>query len=167
MNLLTKSSLVILSLTFAAVFAEATPALGDRAVYNVKLSKGAHSITGKVTFELTSYDKETDTWVQTSTTDFNGQKQTQTDKIASSDVLDDATIDSVITNCAARKGTLETVKTPAGDFPSCAVPISTNEAKGTAWVSKVPFGYSKWILNRADGVIVDSLLESYVNGSTN
>lgn len=167
MNLLTKSSLIILSLTFAAVFAEATPSLGDRAVYNVKLSKGSQSVMGKVTFELTSYDKGTDTWVQTSTTDFNGQKQTQTDKIANSDLLDDATIDNVLTNCAARKGTSETVQSPAGNFPSCAVPITTSEATGTVWVSKVPFGYSKWLLNRKDGVTVDSLLESYVDGSAN
>jgi len=164
MNFLTKSSLVILTLTLAAVFAEATPALGDKAVFNVKLSKGAQSMTGKVTFELTNYDKAAGTWTQTSTTDFNGQKQTQTETVQTSDLLDDATIDSVLANCAARNGTSETVTTPAGDLPSCAIPISNSQGKGTVWVSKVPFGMSKWILNRTDGITVDSLLESFVAG---
>ena len=165
MNFLAKSCLVILSVTLAAVFAEATPALGDRSVFSVKLSKGNQSLNGKVIFELTSYDKSTDSWVQTSTTDFNGQKQTQTDTVATSDLLDDATIDSVIANCAARGGKSETVNAPAGTFPACAVPITNSQGSGTVWVSKVPFGYSKWLLNRTDGVTVDSVLGSFTAGT--
>lgn len=165
MNFLTKSSLVILSLTFAAVIAEATPAVGDRSVFNVKLSKGTQTLNGQVTFELTNYNKSADSWTQTSTTDFNGQKNTQTDTVATSDLLDDATIDAVLTSCVSRGGKLETVNAPAGDFPSCAMPITNSQGSGTVWVAKVPFGYCKWILNRTDGVTVDSILASYVNGT--
>lgn len=165
MNFLTKSSLIILSVTFAAVIAEATPAVGDRSVFDVTLSKGTQTLSGHVTFELTSYNKSTDSWTQTSTTDFNGQKQTQTDNVASSDLLDDATIDAVMTSCTQRGGKLETVNAPAGNFPSCAMPITNSQGKGTVWVAKVPFGYCKWILNRTDGVKVDSILSSYVNGT--
>jgi hypothetical protein len=165
MNLLAKSSLIIIALTLAAVLAEATPARGDRSVFNVKLSKGTQITTGKLTFELTSYDKSTDQWVQTSTTDLNGQKQTKTETVATSDLLDDATIDSIITNCVARGGKTETITSPAGSFPSCAVPINNSKTSGTVWVAKVPFGYCKWILSRSDGLTVDSLLESFVAGT--
>jgi len=165
MNFLIKSVLVILSLTFAAVVAEATPAVGDQSVFNVTLSKGGQSLSGQVTFELTNYDKSADSWSHTTTTDFSGQKQTQTETIASSDLLDDATIDSILANCTVRGGKSETTNTPAGDFPTCALPLNNSQGQGTVWIAKVPFGYCKWILNRTDGVIVDSILASYVNGT--
>lgn len=166
MSFLAKGSLVILSLTLAAAYAEATPALGDRSVYDVTLSKDTQTMQGHVTFELTAFDKSTDLWTQTTTTDFEGQKQTQTDTVATADLLDDATIDSVLTNCSAHGGKEETVKSAAGDFAACAVPVSNSSGSGTIWVSKVPFGYAKWNITRTDGVNIDSLLESFIAGGT-
>lgn len=165
MKVLAKSSLALLTVTLASMIAEATPALGDKSVYDVTLAKGGQSMAGTVTFELTNYNKATNSWTQTSTTEFNSQKQTQTETIQGKDLLDDATIDTVLGNCAARGGKTETVTSPAGSFPSCAVPVTNSDGTGTVWVSKVPFGFSKWVANRSDGITVTGVLKSYQNGT--
>jgi hypothetical protein len=165
MNVLTRSSIAILTIGLAAMIAEATPALGDKAVYDVTLTKGTQTVQGLLTFELTSYDKATDMWTQTATTDFNNQKQTQTETLGSKDLMDDFSIDYVLKNCAARNGVSETVTSPAGDFPACAVPVSNSQGSGKVWVAKVPFGYAKWINNRKDGVIVESIIKSFQLGT--
>ncbi|WP_413291448.1 hypothetical protein [Bdellovibrio sp. HCB337] len=165
MRLLAKSGLALLTVTFASMIAEATPALGDKSEYDVTLAKGGQSMSGTVVFELTNYNKATNSWTQTSTTDFNGQKQTQTETIEAKDLLDDATIDTILGNCAARGGKEETVNSPAGDFASCAVPVTNTDGTGTVWVSKVPFGFSKWVANRKDGITVTGVLKSFQNGT--
>lgn len=164
MKVLAKSSLVILTLTLAGLVAEATPVIGDKAAFAVTLTSGAQKVNGRVTFELTAYDKATETWTQVSTTEVSGQTQTQQDKIATADLLTDATIDSVLANCAAQNGKEETLTTPAGEFKACAVPINNNEGTGTVWISKVPFGYSKWVATRTDGTVIEGILESYKAG---
>lgn len=166
MKLLAKSGLALLTITLASMIAEATPALGDKSVYDVTLAKGGQSMVGTVSFELTAYNKSTDSWTQISITDFNGQKRTQTETIEGQDLLDDATIDSILTDCAGRGGKEETIDSPAGSFPSCAVPVVNSDGTGTVWVAKVPFGFSKWIANRTDGIIVTGVLKSYQHGTT-
>lgn len=164
MNFLTRSCLALLIITLAAIVAEATPALGDKSVYDVTLSRGNQTLTGTVTFELTNYNKAANSWTQTSTTDFNGQKQTQTETIEAKDLLEDSSIDYMLTNCAARGGTTETITSPAGAFQTCAVPVNNANGAGTVWVAKVPFGYAKWIANRKDGITVNGLIKSFQHG---
>lgn len=165
MTNLTKSFLIILTVTLAVVFAEATPALGDRSIFAVTLSKGSQSLNGKVTYELTAHDKSTGSWTQTITTDFSGQKQTQTETVKSSDLLDDATIDYVLANCAARGGMPENISVPAGSFNTCSIPVKNKDGSGTYWIAKVPFGFAKWTNLRNDGVMIVGLLESFIHGS--
>lgn len=165
MSYLAKSCLILVTLTLAAVFAEATPAVGDRAVFAMTFTKGSQSLTGKVSYELTAQDKSTDSWTQVVTKDFNGQKQTQVESVKTSDLLDDATINYLLMNCQARGGKLEKISVPAGDFDTCALPISNNEGAGTFWVAKVPFGCAKWTTLRKDGINVTALLEQYQHGS--
>lgn len=164
MKILMKSSLVLLTLTLTAMIAEATPAIGDKATFAVDLTKGSQALQGKVTFELTAYDQATETWTQVSTTEVSGQTQVQQDKVASKDLLTDASIDAMLADCAKANGKAETVTVPAGTFPACAVPITTSDSTGTAWVSKVPFGYSKWTATRNDGMVINGVLESYKAG---
>jgi len=165
MNVLTRSSIAIITIGLAAMIAEATPALGDKAVYDVTLTKGTQTLQGQITFELTSYVKATDMWTQTATTDFNNQKQTQTETLGSKDLMDDVSIDYVLNNCVARGGVSETVNSPSGDFPACVVPVSNSQGSGKVWVAKVPFGYAKWVNNRKDGVIVNSIIKSFQLGT--
>lgn len=166
MILLTKSSLVILTVTLASLFAEATPAVGDRSVFDVTLIRGSQTVTGTVTYELTNFDKAKNTWTQTSTTDFNGQKQTQTESIQAKDLLDDSMIDTILTNCAARGGTPETVTSEAGEFQTCAIPIKNAVGSGRVWIAKLPFGLAKWNTQRRDGVQVTGIIKSFQHGTS-
>jgi hypothetical protein len=157
------STIAVLGLLIA-VAAGATPKIGDKSIYNVNLSMGSQSMDGKVTFELTAFDATTDAWSQVTTTEFNGKRNIQQSTMSTKDLLTDAMIDDVLANCAAKGGTAETVTSPAGDLPSCAVPVSNGSGTGTVWVAKVPFGYAKWIANRSDGVVVNGVIESFVPG---
>jgi hypothetical protein len=163
-KLLVQSTLAIFGLMFA-LQANATPSVGDKAVFAVNMKMGNQSMDGHVTFELTGYDKATDVWQQQTTMDFNGQTQVQKSTPAGKDLLTDAIIADVLSNCAAKGGTVDSVTAPAGTFQACAVPITNDQGTGTVWVSQVPFGYSKWVANRKDGLVITALLESFVDGS--
>lgn len=165
MSFLTQSFLVIITLVLAAIFAEATPAVGDKSVYDVTLTKGSQVVTGQVSFELTAFDKDGNSWTQISTTEFNGQTQTQTDKVEAKDLLDDNTIDTILGDCLSRGGQSETIQSPAGEFPSCAIPVNNAKGSGTVWVAKVPFGFVKWNSHRRDGITVEGLLKTFQTGT--
>jgi hypothetical protein len=163
MNFILQSTLAILCLV-AAVQAQATPNLGDKSVFTVNLTQGPQSMDGIVTFELTGFEKSTDSWTQITTTEFNGQKDVQKSSMATQDLLTETMIDETLANCGSKGGTVDTVTCAAGTFPACAVPVTNDQGVGTLWVAKVPFGYAKWISKRSDGVIVTGLLQSFARG---
>jgi hypothetical protein len=161
MKQLLKSSFVVLTLTFAGMAAEATPAVGEKSVFAVNLAKGQQTADGTMTLELTAFDAGTDTWTMVTTTMFNGHEEKKTTPTKTADLIGDAMIDQVLGNCVASGGTVDTVVSPVGNIPACALPINDNESTGTLWVSKVPFGYSKWTTRRSDGMTVTGVLQSY------
>jgi hypothetical protein len=161
-----KTGFALLTLTLAVTVAEATPALQDKAVFTVTLEKELQDLTGKATFELTAYDKTSDTWTQTSLTDFAGEQSFQTKSVPAAKLLNDAAIDDILKNCAAKGGKNDIVHSLAGHLPACAMPVSNTDSTGTVWVSKVPFGYSKWVTVK-DGLTTKATIESFVNGPKN
>ena len=165
MTVLTRSSLALLTLSLAALIAEATPTIGDRATFDLSMSKSGMSQSGVVTFELTQNDVTAETWTQTSTTEFNGQSKTQTQVVPNNDLMDDFSIDYTLANCRSRGGVDENLKTPAGDFKTCVMPANNAEGTGKVWVAKVPFGYAKWVNLRTDGATVTGVIKSFQNGS--
>lgn len=166
MKFLVQCTIVLLLLIGITLSAEATPTVGDKVRYAVTLTRGTQMAKGALTMELTAYDTSTDSWTQVGTTEFNGQVQTQSDNVKTKDLINDATIESVITNCVAQGGVLEAVQTPSGSvFDSCKLPMQNSKSKGFIWVSRVPFGYSRWEAKRTDGVLVEGLLESFTAGT--
>jgi hypothetical protein len=162
MKQLFTTSFIVLALTLAGVAAEATPKVGDKAVYGVTLSNGSQTANGHMTMEITAYDAGTDSWTIVNTTELNGNTQSQTAHQKSADMVNDALIDSMLANCEANGGKNDSVVSPAGTFPSCALPNNDGSSSGTVWVSKVPFGFSKWTSTRSDGMSVNGLIESFV-----
>jgi hypothetical protein len=162
MKQLLTTSFIALAITLAGLAAEATPGVGDKSVFAVTLTSGAQNMNGHLTMEITAYDAATDMWTVVTNTEMNGQKQSQTTPTKTADLIADASIDSMLSNCAGSGGKTDSVVSPAGTFPSCAVPISDDQSSGTLWISKVPFGYSKWTTTRKDGLIVAGILESFV-----
>lgn len=162
MNQLFTSSFVVLALTLAGFAAEATPAIGEKSIFAVNVTKGTQTVNGHMTLELTAYDATTDMWTLVTTTEFNGQTKTKTTPTKSADLINDATIDAVLGNCEGSGGKTDPVVTPTKTYPACAMPINDQTSTGTLWVSKVPFGYSKWMTKRSDGLNVTGVLESTV-----
>lgn len=161
MKHLLKSSFIVLTLTLAGLSAEATPAVGEKSVFAVNITQGSQTADGTMTLELTAFDAATDSWTMVTTTAFNGQEQRETKSTKTSDLISDAMIDHLLANCVASGGALDTVTSPAGSLPACAMPINDESSTGTLWVSKVPFGYSKWTTRRSDGMVVSGLLQSF------
>lgn len=160
-----KTGLVLLTLTLAVTAAKATPAIQDKAVFSVLLEKEQQDLSGKATFELTAYDKTSDTWTKTSLTDFGGEQSFQTSSVPTAKLMNDAAIDDALKNCVAKGGKNDIVHSVAGHLPACAMPVSNAEGSGTVWISKVPFGYSKWVTVRDDGLTTKATIESFVNGT--
>jgi hypothetical protein len=158
-------SAIALLCVFAALNAKATPLVGDKSTFRVNLTLDDQSMNGTATFELMSYDVITDMWEQVTTTEFDGQKNVEKIKSTTHDLLNDAMIDDVLANCATKGGSPETITVPAGSFITCNVPVASDSATGTIWIAKVPFGYAQWHSLRADGVIVNGVLESFVSGT--
>lgn len=165
MKQLLKSSFVVFSLTFAGLAADATPAIGDKSVYDVQLAKGSQKAVGTMTLELTAYDASMDTWTLVTTTSVNGQDRVTTTPTKSENLISDAMIQHVLTNCEGSGGKTDTVSSPAGTFAACAMPLKSDGSTGTLWVSQVPFGYSQWSTTETDGTTVLGLIRSFVAGT--
>jgi hypothetical protein len=138
----------------------ATPRVGDRADFNATVTKGNQSATGSVSLELTAYNPSTKEWTQKTTVQWATQPaQSQEDKVSAQDLLDDATIDALLTgdNCKNEGGKLETVKVAAGTYNTCSIPSSQEDpatkkvTTSNVWIGKAPLGIVRF-QQSADGV---------------
>jgi hypothetical protein len=162
MNQLMKSCFVILALTAAGLAADATPAVGEKSVYALDLEKGSQTAKGHMTLELTAYDSTTDLWTLVNTIEINDRKEVKTTPTKSADLINDAMIDRLLGNCEGSGGRTEAVVSPMGTIPACAMPLNSGGSTGTVWISKVPFGYSKFVTQESDGMKVTGVIESYL-----
>lgn len=143
--------LILMSLVSAlmATTALAMPKVGDVVNYNFTISQQGQNTNGTVKQTITTfvngmYNVET-------TYEANGQTQVQNNQRKPENMIDDATINAVLSNCAAYNGKLETVTVPAGTFNTCSIPNNENNQKGDIWFGAVPFGVVKMISTNANG----------------
>lgn len=148
-----KIFLTLVTLLFAAT-AQATPAVGDYAKFNV--TSGA--VSG--IYEQTLTSLRSDGYVMLSVLTVNGQAQRDESIVAGSDLMTDATINTVLTDCAAYGGRPEQVVVPAGTFATCAF----TEQAGTVWIAQVPFGVAKQTQKQDDGSLVTFELNTFTHG---
>ncbi|MBK9322544.1 MAG: hypothetical protein IPM97_06260 [Bdellovibrionaceae bacterium] len=155
-----------LFILFAAPNAKATPVVGDKAVFSATLSLGKRAIMdGTATFVVVGRQPETGNWVVDSITNLSGKIEQKQNLVQEKDLLTEAAIDDILSNCAAKGGVSEVVTVPAGTFQACAVPKSNETVTGTVWVAKVPFGYVKGVGKRNDGISINGVLENYSAGA--
>lgn len=158
-----KKYLFVLASVLAAVSASATPLLGDHAEFAVTASKNGQSINGTAVFELTAFDSSRSEFTQRTTMQWDGRSaQSQEDKIAMNEMINDETIDYVLagSGCAENGGVLETVTVPAGTFPTCKV--VTNDG-ASVWVGKVALAIVRYEVTQ-NGLTQVFLLKSFQNG---
>lgn len=156
----------ILSLLALALFstaAYATPQMGDAAAYNATVQQNGQEMLGDVTVELVNFDARQNAFLERQTLTFSGQQpQVSEEWKASSEYLDDATIDALLGNCAGNNGVSEQVTVPAGTFNTCKLTINNAEVQGYLWVAKVPFGFAQMIQQRkADGLVINLDLRTF------
>lgn len=131
-------SLVSVLFTTAAL---AMPAVGDNAVYSLQISQGGQSMSGTLETTITGFANGS--YSLESKINMGGQQQVQNDQRQAQEMVTDALISQIMTNCAQYGGKLESVTVPAGTFNTCALPVNPQDGTGTTWVANVPFGLVK------------------------
>jgi hypothetical protein len=156
-------SLLVFSALVFSLSAYASPKVGDYAAYATTLSLNGQTIQADVQRELTQFNASTNQYLERQTTQISGQSpQVNESWTDASNYLDDATIDSVLANCAASGGALQAVSVPAGSFNTCALPFSSDDSSGTAFVAKVPFGVVRLdSVRKSDGMTTQMNLRAF------
>ncbi|MBC7420260.1 MAG: hypothetical protein H7328_05980 [Bdellovibrio sp.] len=146
--------------------AHATPKLGDYSEFQFTMSQAGQSMVGSYILAIVS-DANDGTVGLSTTIHFDGQadqyQETKTEKTA---LLNDQTINDVLTNCAAYGGVIEQVAVPAGILNSCKMPTQDETGKivGSMWTSTVPFGIAKQVQTSPEGVTYTLELKKYIVG---
>lgn len=145
-----------LALLLAATIAQATPAVGDIASFSGTTVHAGQTYPLQITLQLTAFDQPTGAFTQVTTTQVAGQTQTRSEQVAAADMITDATVESLLTNCVANGGVSEIVAVPAGTFETCKIAGDD----GTLYnVGRVPFG-----ITMVTSPENNLSLVSYVNG---
>lgn len=145
-----------------SVQAYATPKVGDFAEFDTVLSLNGQQVTGSITLEIIQQNDQNQ-FLRRETVVFPGQ-DTQTEEIwiNADELINDATIDNVLANCATSGGALQTISVPAGEFQTCALPSEGEDSKDLAYVAKVPFGIAQYdSLKKANGMLMQLKLKSF------
>lgn len=153
---MTLASLLVTASAFAM------PAVGDHALYNVTISQGGQSANG--TLETTITALNNGQYNVESKVNIGGQSQVQNDQKAASDLLSDAVLAQVMSNCAQYGGKMESVTVAAGTFNACALPAQDQGSTGFTWVAQVAFGIVKYDVTDANGQTTHAELQSFQFG---
>ena len=145
---------------FAGVAAQAMPAIGDKSSLTMTVSNGTQSVTYGYEMSLTGFDAALSQYTRHTVQSYNGQSQERDDAVAATDLLDDARLQAILTNCDAGGGTTESVTVPAGTFSTCKI---VTEDGSEYWIGNVPFGIVK-MAQAANGYTLSAELQSYVFG---
>lgn len=144
----------VLSLILVSVAAMAMPAVGDYAKYDLSITPaGGTAIAGVLEKEIIAFNSNTSQYNQRTTISAAGTTPNVSEAwVNASDLITDAGIVQIQSNCASFGGTLGTSTTPAGQFPACSIPVESNTEHSTYAIGAVPFGLlAADILSKSDG----------------
>jgi hypothetical protein len=133
------SALAILGFSTLAL---AMPAVGDTATFTGSVVSQGQTIPFQNVIALTQFNAANHQYMQSSVVTSSDGKvlDQQSSWVNETDLLTDATVTSLLANCAAQNGVLETVTVPAGTFNTCKI---TDQEGAMYNVSNVPFGIVK------------------------
>lgn len=132
-------------ISHAQVDISANPKVGNM----VKLDMEATTADGKkavavLTVELKQHDAAGKKWLQASTLEIAGKPgDVKESWIPEENLLNDADIQAILTDCVKDGGKLEKVVVPAGTFDACASSFDEADANGTVWFAKSVWGIIK------------------------
>ena len=153
-----KILLTFATLLFAATV-QATPAVGDYSNFALTLTQGTASAKG--TYEISINSLRSDGYVMATVVTISGQPAQRSESVVpTTDLMTDATIASVLSDCASYGGQSQQITVPAGTFATCALAIDG----GTAWLGQAPFGVIKQVQKQSDGSDLVLELNNFVNG---
>lgn len=70
---------------------------------------------------------------------------------SAAEMISDAFINDVLTNCMSYGGTIEQITVAAGSFQTCRLTSNDSSSSSITWVGYVPFGIVKAEIHAADG----------------
>jgi hypothetical protein len=131
------------ALTTFSTLAQAMPAVGDTASFDgTTVTSQGQAIAFHTVIALAQFDASQNAYLQVSTTTAPGiQPSVQQKWVAAADMINDATVQAILSQCASQGGISETVVVPAGTFPTCRI---TDSSDGSIYnVGAVSFGIVK------------------------
>ncbi len=138
-------SAFVLAASFVAVstVAQAMPSVGDSATFSGVATQQGQKIPFQTVIALTQFDASQNAFVSTTTTTFAGsQPRVEQKSIPAKDLLTDAMVANLVSNCPANGGISETLTVPAGNFNTCRI---TDQNGNVFNVGAVSFGIVKTV----------------------
>ncbi len=123
----------------------ANPKVGNMVKLDLEVTAAdGKKATAVMTVELKQYDAAGKKWLQARTLELPGKPaDTQQGWVPEENLLNDADIQAILTDCVKDGGKLEKVTVPAGTFDSCASSFDEEDAVGTVWFAKSVWGIVK------------------------
>lgn len=132
--------IIVLATMLVSVSSFAMPKVGDYAEFTGTTTRDGKSLPGYLTTEITAFDAATKEYTVKTVYQFQDEGAPTVEESKQTDMPTDATIDSILANCANIQGVTETITVPAGTFTTCKAP---SDQEGYVWIGKVPFGVVK------------------------
>lgn len=143
-----KSILSAAFVLLASSAAFAFPAVNDSVTFDGNYTQAGNAYPLTLTNSIKSFNAQTSQFLVSEVQTLAGQTQSQDSLVNQDDLISSAQVQSLIANCQAQGGALETVATQAGSFDTCRL-SQQGEDGGlqTYWFANVPFGLAKYTVN--------------------
>lgn len=125
----------------------ATPAVGDHAVFKVKIEQAEGVIGGRYEALLTEKDAGGNFRMKTIITIDGQQPQAREEVVGADSLITDAQIQSALSNCAGYGGVNGAYTEQGLNLPTCVIPLQNDDGSdgGAVHVASVPFGVAKQV----------------------
>lgn len=160
-----------LSLLLASSLAFATPAVGDFALYSLKMEQNGAYMLGQFEMSLLAKDATGKFQMRTVVTIEDSPAQARDSVVEGKNLLNDNVIQSALSNCSAYGGTPSqytiTSETNSQTVPTCIIPQQDDQGQivGEVHVAAVPFGFVKQVETDATtGRTVTLEMKAFANG---
>ncbi len=160
-----------LSLLLASSLAFATPAVGDFALFNLKMEQNGAYMLGQFEISLLSQDSTGNYKMRTVVTMEDEPAQVRESVEQPKGFLSETTIQSVLSNCAAYGGKSSqftiTSETNAQTVPTCIIQQADDQGKptGEIHVAAVAFGFVKQVeVDASTGRTVTLEMKAFAKG---
>lgn len=160
-----RKALYMLAGLLVAGSAMAMPSAGDLAIFDFTSTKEDEVVVGTFQRQLIAYHSDTDAFEERVSVVANGQSFSSAGQLPAKDLLTDAMLEQILSQCSAIGGSNETITVPAGTFQTCAMNSNSENGSGMVWLGAASFGLVKSDFTSNDGYRTILELRDYRYGN--